>query len=435
MLALRQKNPEQSAMMRIASSAAPMIAQLAGSAVGQLLRSARGNALTQIARRNDELMVRPKQQKSGTRRKAKRAPDAVGSPYGTGFRVSSVAAPAVAYGSSITVGPGISNLRCRLAYVAGAAYVGNGTLGATDGVYFLVPAANAWASGYVPIAPADATWGRTYINDIVKHYTRRIYHRIVIHYVPFGGGASSTSALTIGFAPLMGGSGAAVGYLSTNANPPFVVADCLGTSGGMAKPSWEGWSYDLTRYIRGGSGPKQNEFSSVTAANLSSSTAAAELREIIPCNFAFAGNSPAIASYRGTSIGLVYVTLDVELLDFAQQAWAFTPELKRKVERDTTSDPTSLADAIPDEKTSGESNHGVADIRTTAPAGKYESARLMTTTSMLATDEDDSAAAGAGGPPPRSQTPSLRPSVQRSMTGGPLPNPPGPTARVQLSTR
>jgi hypothetical protein len=218
--------------------------------------------------------------------------------------------------------------RARFRYMLGTVVSGNGVNG-TIGELFVSPsqAANTViAAAAVPIVPGDIHsagtygWGDLSIHALMQFFQRVKYNRITVSFVPLLQGAGSNTLGNIWFAPLEGGnnpngtwpppvqSGTA-GYSNT-------LARISGAKGSVVMPCSVPWSTDLTPFIKGGSGPLQNEYS-IRTAHATGSVDATDSGLRVPVWFVLGGGQ---ASFVGagiiTTYGVLYADLDIDLLDF-----------------------------------------------------------------------------------------------------------------------
>lgn len=212
--------------------------------------------------------------------------------------------------------------REQISWIAGTAYVGNGTLGATDTINFrpssasvvLVGAASG-DSAHVPVAGADTVVGVTYIRDIAKHFSRMKVHEASIdlcHIV-----SATTNDATVAIAPVAGPG--TVG--STVSTTGFAVAGANLTTiqsmeGSKTAAAYASSRLDMTKYIRGGSGPDQNEFA-ISAEGITTTVIGSgnDQEGVVPCAFALGGVN-STAALRGQNTHTVVITLLVEFIDF-----------------------------------------------------------------------------------------------------------------------
>jgi len=214
---------------------------------------------------------------------------------------------------------GIPNMKDQcFSYVAGSIYVGNGTLGATDKVYFSPDAGTHTQTGapFTPIAPASTDFGSAYILAIEKLFRRKTYKRLRVFFFPIQ--SSTTNNMTITVAPIAGPADYAEATnvaLSTDTTAtPATQLMVMSFSGNTTVDSFEPTMIDLTQYIRGGAGAKENEFAIGNVSAGVNTTGGNQLGAIPAC-FVVSGNSNATA-LRGTNTHLVVVEEIVDLIDF-----------------------------------------------------------------------------------------------------------------------
>jgi len=223
-------------------------------------------------------------------------------------------------------------LEHRVTYIAGAVYVGNGTLGATNGVYFgnaaksttMVPTNSA--PPLVPVAPGDSGVGASYVNALLQLYRRVRYRKLVVHLVTVQ--SSTTNNAVVAIAPSRGPPGAnEIPHTATDATAAYNLTNVMSMSGFKSCDSFENLSLDLTPYIAGGTGSKQNEFAVSTAYPSASTTVigtTANLLGSCPTAFVIAGNS-TVAGLQGTQTHLVIVEAIMDVLDFVGGAAVVDP--------------------------------------------------------------------------------------------------------------
>lgn len=222
-----------------------------------------------------------------------------------------------------TANIGMSDLSAhRISWIAGYTYVGNGTLGAQDDVFFRLSGSpttvvnGATGSGMVPILASDGNVGQTYVADIEKHYSRKRVRKTSIQLVSLQ--PSTANSCVAWIAPVRGpgASGDTIAVATATAAP--ALANIMGMAGARPVSSWEHGSLDLTPYIAGGSGAKQNEFAISRDGDDASTVWGAgsnDLDLIAPCAFVI-GGSNSTAGLRGTNVHAVVVTQVVDFLDF-----------------------------------------------------------------------------------------------------------------------
>lgn len=218
---------------------------------------------------------------------------------------------------------GMRDLRSHeVSYIAGYVYVGDGTNGATDSVYFRSAGANAatpgnTGGGQVPVLPSDSYIGQSYVRDVEKHYSRKWYKRIHLSAVSVQPATSNSMVFAIAPGRGCGQSGDVVNIWGATTAAP-TLQNTLGMAGAKSAASWQTLDLDLTPYIAGGSGGDQKEFN-ISVDGDSSQTAwgvaGMDLTGIAPCTFTVAGTN-STAALRGTNTHYILVTTIVDYLDF-----------------------------------------------------------------------------------------------------------------------
>lgn len=216
-------------------------------------------------------------------------------------------------------GLGMSDLMGhRVSYLTGYVYVGNNTLGDNDSVYFLTADAATTVTGNIPIAPADSIVGAPYVNDVEKHYARKRYRQVKLRLVPaYPSTAISMEAM---IAPRRGGGSLNASGLQSGTENAFAAQSVLSMAGNKTAASWEEMEIDMTDFIAGGSGAKQNEFDIDNAFNTNTSimtTADTSGLGVVPCSFAVSGSYlDGTPSLRGKISHYVIIDVIEDLLDF-----------------------------------------------------------------------------------------------------------------------
>jgi len=208
-------------------------------------------------------------------------------------------------------GVGLSDLVAhRASWLAGYIYVGNGTLGATDGVYYRDVTTNVTIVPSAPIGAGDANVGQTYMQDIEKHYSRKVYRRLMAHIIPLQ--TSTSNSMVAYIAPTRG----PTGLLSSATHTDTTVANVISMGGVTEAASWQASTIDITPYIAGGSGAQQNEFQMTNlvaeGAIIGNDTWGTDL---VPAMLTVAGNN-ATSGLRGTNTHLVVIEQIADYLDF-----------------------------------------------------------------------------------------------------------------------
>jgi len=238
--------------------------------------------------------------KSARRRAAKKRKQVGGT-----ISVSATSAPAAMAGVLRTK-MGISDIRdLDIGYLAGYTYVGNNTLGTNDEVYFLDQSATYTNIKGIPIEAGSAYWGQSYVTDVEKHFARKVVHRVEIELCSLN--PSTSNSMVVNIAPHRGGCITTDSMLSdtTAANSQAAV---MGAQGQLQVASWQSAVLNLTPYIAGGTGPRQNEFDLDSSGGTDQS-------QLVPCGFYVSGSS-STSALRGTKVHAVIVRLRISLLDF-----------------------------------------------------------------------------------------------------------------------
>lgn len=209
----------------------------------------------------------------------------------------------------------------KVSWIAGSVYVGNGTNGATDSVYFssntsgLVPGTSG--GGQVPILGSDAGVGKSYVSDIEKYYARKVIRKLKVRLLSVQ--PSTANSMVALIAPVRGpaASGDTVTFTAaTTAAPAY--SNVVGMTGVKSVPSYKDAVLDMTPYIAGGSGPKQNEFSINRDGDTSGTAWGAgtlDLVGIAPAAFVISGVN-GTTGLRGGITHYVVIETVADYLDF-----------------------------------------------------------------------------------------------------------------------
>jgi hypothetical protein len=220
-------------------------------------------------------------------------------------------------------------LGVTMAYVAGYVYVAN-----NGQIFFRDNSGLGLAQTPVPVAPADYSTGGIYIGqlymqNIMSNFMRRRYHKIKAFYQSLTPSTTGTvsGSFTAGTGTISGGGTSEVllAPIRSGGFDPIWVATSTPTggllqetvaaaSGAISFPNWAEAEIDLTPYIAGGSGPKQNEFSINNFANIASLTNPVNNQYACPCALAVSGTLAGGPS--SVNIGRVVFEVTVDLLDF-----------------------------------------------------------------------------------------------------------------------
>lgn len=209
----------------------------------------------------------------------------------------------------------------RISWIAGYTYVGDGTLGATDSVYFRPAGATtdvttgATGAGMVPFLSTDAQIGQTYLADVEKHFARKRVRRAAVRLVSLQ--PSTANSCMVQVAPVRGpGASGDTNPLTASIVAAPVLANVMGMSGSKSVASWEHATIDMTPFIAGGSGATQDEFSiAATDGDSAWGSGAIDVSGIAPCAFVITGQN-STAALRGTNVHAVILEETVDLLDF-----------------------------------------------------------------------------------------------------------------------
>jgi len=226
---------------------------------------------------------------------------------------------------------GMSDIRGHtMSWLAGYIYVGNGTLGATNGVYFqdatktytMQQSSGSYGQN-VPIAGADSLVGAAYIADVVKHYARMRIIRQKLILEPLQ--PSTQNSMVVLVAPQKGPT--AVGDLTTGTGAAATYIDVISMTGVKQAASWESCEVDFTPYIGGGSGARQDEFDNNLGYNAGYNNPAYVYRGVIPTTFAVSGQS-STSGLQGTQTHAVFIEQVVDLIDYIGGMSATYPTLR-----------------------------------------------------------------------------------------------------------
>ena len=218
---------------------------------------------------------------------------------------------------------GMRDLRAHtVSWVTGFVYVGDGTNGATNSVYFrcngadlIVPSTSG--GGQTPILGAETNLGQSYVSDIEKHYSRKRLNRLRLHIVSVQPGTSNSMVAAVAPVRGCGGSGDTVAFWGATTAAP-TLQNVMGMSGVKSLASWETTTIDMTHFIAGGSGPRQNEFSINRDGDSAGGTWGGgnlDLIGIAPAAFVVSGSNSTTA-LRGTNTHFVVVETTCDYLDF-----------------------------------------------------------------------------------------------------------------------
>lgn len=299
------------------------------------------NVQVVVRQPQSSVMVRP------PRRARKGRVSSRGSNQSLSKQYTAIRPPVVNAFSVRSLGIGLPDMPLDVSYVAGYIGVGDGTGGGLQDNVAFVPSQNAFTGGapssatvfcarYVPVLPADcsslgsfvsqAGFGTLYINDVMKHYSRVRYDRITLDVLPRGAGASTNGGITVAFAPFRGTMDGGSAVTASSPNSPYLclqggtgssgtTVNLLGSKGSMQFPLFEPQRFDLTPYIAGGSGSRQNEFAINTGSGNIAAATVYYNSAFTPCSFAFGGTNTNAAN-RGFILATVIIRVRMQLLDY-----------------------------------------------------------------------------------------------------------------------
>jgi len=220
-----------------------------------------------------------------------------------------------------------------MSWVAGYTFVGNGTNGAANAVLFQTATSTYLLRGYtagsssgqVPIVGADAQLGAAYVNDVEKHFARKVVKRMWIHVISLQPSTSNNMMAVI--APFRGGGGceqAVFDVLATAGQVGNTVTNVTSMKGAFSVDSWQSKTVEITAFIAGGAGARQNEFDinsiqvpGAVAGSIVNPAAATGIDGDgdIPACFALAGNCTT-AALQNTKVHQIVIEQEVDLLDY-----------------------------------------------------------------------------------------------------------------------
>jgi len=164
---------------------------------------------------------------------------------------------------------------------------------------------------------SDGGVGISYVNAIEKHYSRKIIRSCRLQL--FSAQPSTANSMVCLIAPIRGcgASGDTVTFTAaTTAAPSY--SNVIGMSGCINTPSYKDNSLDLTPYIAGGSGARQNEFTinrDGDTAGTAWGAGTIDLVGLAPCAFVVSGTN-GTTGLRGAVTHYVCIETVVDLLDF-----------------------------------------------------------------------------------------------------------------------
>jgi hypothetical protein len=224
---------------------------------------------------------------------------------------------------------GMSDIRAhRMGWLAGYVYVGNGTLGATDSIY-LVDTSKSYTScagvqgGFgIPVAGADSMFGATYIADVIKHFARMRINSQKLALIPLQ--PSTANSMTVLIAPQKGAT--AIGARASDTTAGQTYTNLISQQGVREASSFESIELDMTPFIGGGAGARQNEFNlAAVGATYTEGVPPYELLQLVPTTVSVSGVNSTTA-LRGTLTHAVFIEQVVDLIDYIGGATPTDPE-------------------------------------------------------------------------------------------------------------
>jgi hypothetical protein len=188
-------------------------------------------------------------------------------------------------------------------------------------------------AGLLPIAPADSIIGRSYVTDLMKHYTRRVITSVKVYLTSELSNTNQSGLFAI--AAVRSGVDA-VSCSSTTAASVVTNSDTDVMTMKNPKPFriYDNCVYDATWAIAGGSGARQNEFG-INNADAGTTTVVGTLTDgagVIPLCLFMGGSGSTAVSVTGQNIVThrVIVEIKLHLLDYRGSITNFNPLLSKK---------------------------------------------------------------------------------------------------------
>jgi len=253
---------------------------------------------------------------------------------------------------------GFSDIRNhRMAWILGYTFVGNGTNGAANAVVFQTAASTyligttTATNGGIPVLGADSQVGATYIADVEKHYARKVIRKAVIHVASLQPSTANNMMAVVSPArgPGVAENGIATA-LATATTVQQTFTNVASMNGAMMVDSWETKSMDVTGFIAGGSGAKQNEFEiqipddGASTVLVSANVPAVPLEGLVPLSLVVSGNNTT-AALQNTKVHAIICEMWVDLLDFIGGNVQGNPVGVAARTRATQSNSTTVSDA------------------------------------------------------------------------------------------
>jgi hypothetical protein len=199
-----------------------------------------------------------------------------------------------------------------ISWLAGYIYVGDGTLGATDGVYYQDVTKTYTLVGQVPILGADILVGQGYVKDEMKHYARLRIRRQRLRLISLQPSTANNMAVYI--APVRGTGDSPNCSANTNTTAALTVANTISMDDSTPTPSYGSFERDISKDVAGGSGAAQNEFD-ISAGVTGNVGSGGSYTMVAPTCLCVSGINSTTA-LRGTQTHMVVIDQIVDILDF-----------------------------------------------------------------------------------------------------------------------
>ncbi len=201
-------------------------------------------------------------------------------------------------------------------------------------------------NGLLPIAPADPIIGRSYVTDLMKHYSRRVYTKIKVFCTPELTNTGLNGLFAI--AAARGGNDTDnCASSAANSLATFSDTDIMTMKDATPFRVYDSIEYDASWAIAGGSGPLQNEFA-VGNMTGNASTVVDQLVDgdgLVPCCLFMGGSSTAFSSGSNVVSHRVIIQMTLHLLDYRGNVQTFTPNLEDKPNSTYKLSPHELVEA------------------------------------------------------------------------------------------
>jgi hypothetical protein len=228
--------------------------------------------------------------------------------------------------SSVPRGLGLVDIRkMELSWQAGYIYVGNGTLGATNGIYFLDPSSTYTLFPGIAVSGSDSLVGASYVNDLQKHFARKVIHKCFVEITSLN--PSTSNSMVAYIAPYRGAGQTVNMVKQVDTTAANTLTNIISMTGARPFASWQSGVIDASSFISGGSGAAQNEFQINTTHNGNTTVYANNVDGVglIPLSINCAGNN-STSGLQGTSTHIVVIRQIIDLLDFIGGQSAPDPE-------------------------------------------------------------------------------------------------------------